>query len=145
MRDPIKTIKALLVEEINQEQPSYEILQHLQRVLMAYQKRAKTLSLQQMGEGEILSQDYNCTEDSITCGDAGTNYMTRPRHRDEREDQLLATMDGMVARSGRQDPMGTLLQAVPHLETLYPEATQRETVLASIREQINQRLQPQRT
>jgi hypothetical protein len=162
-RDPIKTVRALMLDETRRESPNFALLKALQEVFKQYKARVKELSVEddlpttrhelQGGAGFTNAITMTTagtaatgnlvigTEPTIyaTGGEANEPQMSADEYRRARgrrpsstQDQMLAAMDMMAARSG-PDPLAAALQALPHLDILFPSEAEREAFRGQVR------------
>lgn len=138
--DPIKTLRKLIQHEVGQERPSFTLLRTYLDALkeaLARQRKVSVSDVSDADEGGLtLNAGHIAVGNAVVYGDNGP-----PRHRvarDSMEDNLLTAMDQMASRAG-PDPLAALLQSIPAVESLYPEA-EREAVRQRLRALVDRRL-----
>lgn len=145
----IKILKSLLVAEIRSNHPSFKLLDDYIRALKDALARDRQLSV---ADATVREQDPNGVtghfvgQNAYAAGAVDVeaeeeNYghmnMNQATQRETRQDQLLATMGQMAARSG-PDPLTAILAALPNLERLYGSEWPR--VSERIRTKVDRRL-----
>jgi len=159
-------IRRIIAAEFRQEQPAFKVVKHLEDALKEALAREDKLSVddvgkpaRQGGSGVSISDGIFTVNNGTTTGtanitvggfgdsdgDTGPDPYSSPRRRRETmQDQMLATMDHVIARASQMhDPLTAVAQMVPHLETLYPDEEEREAILDRIREEVRGRLAEQ--
>jgi len=161
-RDPVKTIKDLIVQEVRSDRPSIPTITNLLKCLQD--------AIIQVGElGLDNTDDPETTRDRLVLGHTGylnnaitttghiqfgddNDHMTaneyrrrqggRRRRRESMNDQVMAGIDQMVAMGREGNGIVGVAHLLPHLDTLYENEADREAVRTACRDRIDDILQP---
>lgn len=137
--DAIRTLKALLRDEIGHDRPNFEVIQSYLKALKEVLGRAHKLSVVDVGRSQIsLTAGSLMVQDEDGDGESYGHMMKSKGRGNSWEDQMLVTLAQVAQRSG-PDPLMALLQSLPNVETLYPEP-EREAIREYLRAEVNRRI-----
>jgi len=141
-RDLTKTLRTLLIEEVRRDRPSFAVIDRLEEALKQSLRRDNELSVDDVdgrrkgfSSGITIEGGFIYGDDDDCCEKAAHPL----RRRESERDQMLSALDQMVARTGA-DPLVAVVQAIPHLDKLYPDEVDRYVVVRHMRDEIGRRL-----
>jgi len=160
-RDPVKTVKALLIQEIKEEHPNFPLIKRYLDMLQAVMQKEGVLSVDSIDEvvtqraqlnegtvgtafgsnlttantGIIMSGD---TQGEMQMMGSRDGRMSSRRRRESMEDQQLAAMDQMIARTGVPDRLAALSQI--DLDGLFPDEAEREVIRNAMQGEVRNRV-----
>lgn len=128
--DHAESLRALITDELAKDRPSFDLVKHYMAALR------EVLMRKAASQGPSLEDVDGFSDGALV---ASGNYAMR-KYRDRGNDQMLAAMGDIAARSG-PDPLAAILANLPTVESLYtPE--ERNVVRTQLRGLLDKRLLP---
>jgi hypothetical protein len=169
-RDAVKTLKALIIQEIREEHPSFPSIDKLMAALKDAMARQDKIGVEDIAPSQevetrrshlVIGNDTSSTNASyITAGSTATittggemmsadqyrqghgNGASGRRRRENMQDQFLAACDQVAQNVRTQGTIGALAPVLHHLPLLYPSEAMQEAVREAFRQEINRVLAP---